>query len=265
MYIMSDYVIAVPTYKRPKTCSKTLSLLWKNNLLGKTTLFVTGDEYSLYKEECTRTGLVPGNIVIGVVGLVAQRRFIYNHYPENTKIFMMDDDIDKYIDISGGSPDMDDFITIGFDECLTQGARLFGLYAVPNPFFMKNTVSTDLKFCVGSSYGIIKRGPEPDVPMDELTALKEDYFRTCAYWNTDKKIIRLNFVAPKTKYYKGTGGLASQRSINNIKDCAELLQSLYPDYVTLFTRKTTGFTEVRLKEKKQKVKCHCLINDSPPA
>jgi len=249
---MDDYVIAVPSYCRAKTCQKTLKLLQSNNLLGKTTLFVVADNYEIYKDECTKAGLVPGNIVIGVIGLVAQRRFIYNHYPENTKIFMMDDDIDSYIDISGGSPNMNDFISTGFYECIIQGARLFGLYAVPNPFFMKNTVTTDLKFCVGSSYGIIKLGPEPMVPMDELTALKEDYFRTCAYWTTDKKIIRLNYIAPKTKYYKGTGGLASQRSKENIDDCAKLLQMMYPDFVTLFTRKTTGFTEVRLKVKRAK-------------
>ena len=250
MYIMSDYVIAVPSYGRPKKCQKTLDILYRNNLLGKTTLFVVGDEYETYKEECLKAGLNPGNIVIGVVGLVAQRRFIYNHYPENTKIFMMDDDIDDYVDISGGSPDMDDFISLGFDECITQGARLFGLYPVPNPFFMKDTVTADLKFCVGSSYGVIKRGPEPEVPMDEITSLKEDYFRTCAYYKTDGKVIRINFVAPKTKYYKGTGGLAGLRSSANIQECAIFLQSMYPDYVTLFCRKTTGFTEVRLKVKK---------------
>jgi len=248
---MNAYAIAVPSYGRPKNCQKTLSLLYRNNLLGKATLFVVGEEYEAYKEECIKSNLVPGNIVIGVLGLVAQRRFIYNHYPEHTKIFMMDDDIDNYVDISGGSPDMDDFICLGFDECITQGARLFGLYAVPNPFFMKDTVTSDLKFCVGSSYGVIKRGPEPAVPIDEtLGGLKEDYFRTCAYWTTDKKIIRLNFVAPKTKYFKNKGGLESLRSVQNYKESAELLKSMYPEYVTLYIRKTTGYTEVRLKVKK---------------
>jgi hypothetical protein len=57
-------------------------------------------------------------------------------------------------------------------------------------------------------------------------------------------------VAPKTKYYKGTGGLASMRSVENIQNCAMALKMNYPDIVTLFCRKTTGFTEVRLKVKK---------------
>ena len=264
---MNGFVIAVPSYGRPIHCQKTLRLLARHQLLGMTTLFVVQGEYNDYKEECLKANLNPGNIVIGHAGLVAQRRFIYSHYPENTNIFMMDDDIDDYIDISGASVDIAPHIKFGFDECVIHGARLFGLYAVPNPFFMKDTVSVDLKFCVGSSYGIIKRGPEPAVPNDEITALKEDYFRTCAYWMADKKIVRINFISPKTKYYKGGGGLASLRSPENINSCAEILKMMYPDIVTLFTRKTTGFTEVRLKVKKDKknILIAPVINDTPSA
>jgi DNA polymerase III alpha subunit (gram-positive type) len=65
-------------------------------------------------------------------------------------------------------------------------------------------------------------------------------------------------MAPKTKYAKNKGGLESLRSLDNYKTSAENLQKMYPDWVTLYIRKTTGITEIRLKNK-----CRRNTNDNP--
>jgi hypothetical protein len=243
------FVIAVPSYNRPKDCQKTLRLLHKHNLLGITTLFVVDGEYDTYKEECIKAGLNPGNIVIGVKGLVPQRSYIYKHYVPGTRIFFMDDDVEDFIDISGGSADIEPFIQLGFDTCATEKCRMFGFYSVCNPFFMKEKITTDLRHILGCSFGIINTGQEPPIPIDDNCGLKEDYFRTCGYFKADGKVVRINYISMKTKYLKNKGGLEYVRTKDNIKQAAEKLLEMYPDWVTLYTRKTTGVTEIRLKNK----------------
>lgn len=246
-----DYVIAIPSYNRPVDCQKSLLLVKKMGLLKITTLFVVQDEYDSYKKECTKADMMPSKIVVGVKGLAAQRRFIYDYYEEDTCIFMMDDDVEDYIDVESKSalPDMNQYLRYGFEECKKNNCRLLGLYPACNAFFMQDNWTTDLKFCVGCSYGIIKSGPEPYLIDDEILSLKEDYFRTCAYFKADGKIIRLNFVSPKTKYAVNKGGLESLRSLDNFKRSAEHLKQLYPDWVTLYTRTKTGIAEIKLHQK----------------
>jgi len=256
---MTDFVIAVPSYQRTKDCQKSLRLLKKHQLLGMTTLFVTEGEYNQYRDECVKADLMPSNIVIGHIGLIPQRTFIYNFYPSGTHIFMMDDDVEDYIDISGNSANIAPFIKMGFDECVKEKCRMFGFYAACNPFFMRQTITTDLKYCIGSSFGIINTGSEPTIPIEDHCGLREDYFRTCGYFKADGKVVRINFISMKTRYLKNKGGLEYVRTGENIKNASEKLRDLYPDWVSLYIRKSNGFTEIRLRNKSKK-----HINGTPP-
>lgn len=256
-YTYMDYVIAIPTYKRPIDCQRTLRLVNKQGLLKITTLFVVESEYDAYVEECAKAKLVPSKIVIGKLGLAAQRQFIYDYYDEDTCIFMMDDDIEDIIDADKNSalPDMNHYIKYGFQLCKKNNCRLLGLYPDCKPFFMKETWSSDLKICVNSAYGIIKSGINPYKIDDENLGLYQDLYRSCAYFEADGKVIRLNFISPKTD----TREIVEDQS--NLLTSALLLKSKYPQWVTLYTHTKDGVPEIRIRSKST-VKKPGIINSA---
>ena len=70
-----DYIIAIPSYKRPETIkTKTLSLLNAHNIpKDKITIFVANeDEYNEYQESLNNEY----KIVVGVPTIGEQRNFI---------------------------------------------------------------------------------------------------------------------------------------------------------------------------------------------
>jgi hypothetical protein len=156
---------------------------------------------------------------------------------------------------------MDNYLKFGFLECSKNNCRLLGLYPACNYFFMADSWSTDLKFCIGCSYGVIKLGLEPYRIDDEDMGLKEDYYRTCAYYKADGIVIRLNFISPKTKFSKNKGGLELLRTKANYQISADDLKKRYPDWVTIYTRDSTGIAEIRLSDKITYKRPH-LINQA---
>ena len=91
-----DYKIAIPSYKRHNIIKeKSLKLLKKNKInFEKINVFVANkEEKKLYSESLKN--LIPENqIIVGVHKIGLQRNFIENYYKENTKLIMIDDDID---------------------------------------------------------------------------------------------------------------------------------------------------------------------------
>jgi len=131
------YQIVIPSYKRSSICNnQTLATL---NRLGISkeliNVFVIQDEYDLYKSDLNSEFY--NEIIIGVTGLVAQRKFIEEYYPENTCILSIDDDITD-IDLSMTAYlDLNDFIIKAFEDCNKYNSFIWGLYPVFNPFFSK--------------------------------------------------------------------------------------------------------------------------------
>ena len=96
----SDYVIAIPSYKREKTLrDKTLKVL-KQYKIPKEKIFIfvaNKDEYNKYKET------IPpyyNKIIVGIVGMGNIRNFITDYFPEGKKIFNMDDDISGFLKLT---------------------------------------------------------------------------------------------------------------------------------------------------------------------
>jgi len=154
-----NYRIAIPSYNRPKVIRKrTLNYLLdicgiKPAIID---VFVADNEqYNEYKY-LEELGI---NIVIGVRWLHKQRNYIQNYYNEGDFIMQFDDDIDA-LKIKRGKKtevlkNLEQVIVIGFNECLKNRTKLFGVSAVDNFFFMNGKISTNLKFCVGACFGII--------------------------------------------------------------------------------------------------------------
>jgi hypothetical protein len=231
--------IAIPSYRRSEFFERhTYALLKRHNLLRNATLFVVADE-----EEAYKTRYPDMQIVVGVKGLRHQRQFIYNYYPDDTPICMMDDDLVSVIDNTRQEvPDLQKIIQEGFDTAAKEDCRLWGIYPIDNPFFFKPGYSTNLKYIVGAFYGVIKLGgQEGGLTYDD----KEDIFRSCWYFKEDGKVVRLNQYAPKTRYYKNPGGINETRTSETIRLAAEQVRNTFPEYCTLFVRK--GKHEIRLK------------------
>lgn len=234
--------IAIPSYKRAQTCrDKTLTLLARYRLLSNTTIFIVKEDEDDYKH------LLPNaHLVVGVKGLVQQREFIRNWFPEGSEIVMMDDDIEDVLGMDKKSvPCLKSIMEQGFQACRDTGARIWGVGSVANPFYMKEGYSTNLKHLVGSFYGIIKTGEEAKNPL----TYKEDYWRSCAYFKTDGMVVRLNFCAPKTRYFKEPGGLQETRTLEAEKKEVEQIVIDFPGWCSIYTRKSTGRPEIRLNPK----------------
>jgi len=262
-----DWVVAIPSYNRVETLKeKTLALLQEYRIpKAKIYVFVANKEQeALYKELEDRVG----HIVVGVKGLAEVRNFIFDYFPKGKPIVFMDDDVRSLIEFDGAAKrheqplrSLTTVINRGFSECDKAGARLWGVYPVPNGFFMKDTVTTDLRFIIGSFWGCLNPGSELHL---KLGSEKEDYQRTLQFWEADGVVVRLNFVAPKTAYYKEPGGMQDDGMAARIakqKKAVAAMIKRWPQYIKMNPRRKSGYPEILLMKpaasqtaKKSKVK-----------
>ena len=96
----------------------------------------------------------------------------------------------------------------GFQLATEEKCSLWGVYPVNNGMFMKDTITTDLRFIPSGFFGIINPKSHKDprgivVPMPA----KGDYMRTTLAYARDGKVIRFNYVAMVTEVYDKSGGL----------------------------------------------------------
>ena len=240
-----DYVICIPSYKRSKICNdKTLTILHKYKIDSKKIFVYVADkeDSDLYKK--TINPDFYNKLVIGKKGLVSQRQFIMENWPNGKHIVFFDDDIES-IDISISprfkNHNLDYFMREAFDECEKNSSYIWGVYAVFNPFFRKtkSEMSTDLKYIVGAFYGIINR---PTLKSIQLTITKEngqkeDVERSLKYFINDGIVIRFNKIGFNTKYYGKEGGLGRfEERLQPMKEACKKLEKKYSKY---------GHTKVR--------------------
>jgi len=252
----SDYVICIPSYKRANVCNeKTLKTLHENKINSqKVYVYVANkEEYELYKNTLDKKYY--NQLVIGVKGLVPQRQFIMNKWPNGKNIVFLDDDV-ATIDLSLSSEfkphNLDYFIKYAFKECLKYKSYIWGVYAVYNPFFRKpkKDLTTDLNYIVGAFYGIVNR---PNLKSIQLTITKEngqkeDVERTIKYFINDGIVLRFNKIGFITKYYGKEGGLGRfEDRLKPMKEACNRLEKAYGKYGSIKMRKN-GMAEFVLKK-----------------
>lgn len=183
----------------------------------------------------------------GPTGVCRAWNAISRHYPVGSLLLCMDDDIEgvlQRVDSKTLAPvrDLLALAEAGFKYMRRAGANVWGVYPTANAMFMSKTVTADLRFLVGCFYGMANHGGEWDLVCDA----KLDYEQTLRFWKRDRHVCRLNFIAPKTKYYAGSGGMADQRSVESALVSAERLMSLFPDNVKINNARVNEYPEVRL-------------------
>ena len=240
-----DYVIAIPSYNRANSLKVHTLKVLEESLVDKSKIFIfvaNDEEYLIYKD------ILPEyKIIVGVLGLRDQRNFISNYFPQGFNIISIDDDIEKFYQKKNGDlvviEDLDSLFINGFLDIINNDLKLFGFYPVLNKLFMKETVSDDLRFIVGSCFGYINSG------IFTTITEKDDYERSLLYYLRDGGVLRYNYISIKTKYYKNKGGLQS----NGYKDrydrqviAVQYLLDTYPEYVKRKKSFKSNFPEIRL-------------------
>ena len=271
-----NYVIAIPSYNRADILkNKTFATLKRHHIPDDIIyIFVANnDEREKY---IMKIDIEPANIITGVKGLKDQRNFISSYFPEGKHIIQLDDDIDEIVELVVPNTskrtstktkaqiakqkrelmkkhrvkpiaDLNRFIIDAFALAVKKGIYLWGIYPVDNPYFMTDTITTDLRFIVGPFWGVINRHSQQlKLTIDE----KENVERTLQHYSMDGGVIRFNNVSITTNYYKTPGGMQTNSTMNNRRNAAkvsaELLHTKYPQYTKIIIKKRTNWPEIKL-------------------
>ena len=242
-----DYLVCVPSYKRAETCKrKTLALLHQRKVPASRIIVYVADEAerALYAE--TLDPHTYWTIRVGKPGMGAIRNYITLDHPEGAALLMCDDDLDNIVlrvddKTIIDCPDLDDLASRAFDLTKQVGLKLWGIYPVKNPMFMKPTVTGDLRYIEGAFWGILNRH-DVLVTLDD----KEDFERSIRRYIKDGGVLRFNFAAMITRFYTEPGGMQEQRTEVRVTESARYLAETYPSLAAMNTKKKSGHTELRL-------------------
>lgn len=231
-----NFQIAVPSFNRAILFGrKTYRLIKASEAEAYTTVFVVAEQVEEYRK------LYPDiTFVVGLKGVVNQRKFIFDYYPQGTQVVSIDDDIDYLYTIQKERVlDIRPTAQRGFEGCVKNQCRLWGVYPVANHYFMKAEDTTSLKFCIGCLYGYIKQGDYVISPHPQ----KEDIYQSCVYYRADKKVFRMNDISVKTQFLRGDSLEASKQQH---EEGANKIMEEFPLWAKKYYRKN-GFPEVRLQ------------------
>lgn len=241
-----DYVIAIPTYRRSDILqSKTLSLF---KGLPNVYVFVANkEEYDTYQKAVDPSYYK--EMIVGVEKLIPQRQFIVDYFPKDTFILFADDDLVSMVRRVNEKTlervdDVGSVIREGFTEMTKAGANIWGFYSNTNPFYMKPTITTDLKFIIGNCYGI-RNTKDPKYRLHYEDG-QEDKERCIRYWLADKCIVRINSVALKTKMFS-KGGLETPTRKADTEKSTEKLVNEFPTLTFRVYKKAQGFWDLKFK------------------
>tara|TARA_A100001015_G_C14990494_1_gene713680 strand:- start:15 stop:815 length:801 start_codon:yes stop_codon:yes gene_type:complete len=227
-----DYVVAIPTYKRyDEITTKTLPTL-KSGKVDKKRIYVfvaNKTEEKLYREKMDPDTY--HKIVVGKKGLVPQRRYISQYFPEGTKIVSMDDDVQNMIQLKRDDSlkkiaNLDTLFKRFFNALDKKGLYLWGVYPVKNNLFMKRKTTTDLRFVIGVVHGYINRHSKDLYPSMQSVS-KEDIEQSILFYLKDGGVVRFNDITFTTKF-NAPGGLGVDRFQMN-KTAQEYLVKTYPN------------------------------------
>ena len=244
--------IAIPSYKRPNELKeKTLKTLAEAGITKGINIFVANEEEKIEYKKVIKDY----KIVVGKIGITAQRNFIKKYYRKNSCIVVMDDDIERMEKINKETGkieklhDLKSLFTDCFITAKNNNVNLWGVYGARNAMFM-NRFETKYKlgfsFLIGCVYGFIVESDMTPYLMDENIKIKQDYEQSVLHYKEMGNVLRFNWITFKTKFY-AKGGLGSklERFEQNLFDQKKLCEK-YPEFFTPIFRKD-GTPEVYVK------------------
>jgi len=204
-----DYRIVIPSYQRPQILKdKSLALLKHHKIpIDKIDVLLGTEEEGQMYREVLGNGYAKNFIYHGQKGIGSVRNWIrwYYKYESNIKyVVYMDDDIQQILDWQTPVKDIEELIVDMFYETEIKKLNLWGLSPFSNPFFMKKTITTNLRYICGAVCGELIDRDKHDIYVD--TDHGEDFQFSMEYFLRDGGVVRNNGVCIVTKYF-GDGGI----------------------------------------------------------
>lgn len=247
--------VLVPSYRRPACLvRKTLPLLLDRRVDPRdiTVVVASTEERRAYLSAIRAADLAVGEVVVAVPGMAAVRNWIADTY--RGRVVQIDDDVTEVAQWADPRtlvpvPSLPALFEEGFGHADAAGAELWGIYPVPNPYFMRPGVRTDLRYIEGGFWGTTLTGaPHQRVTMDD----KEDYERSLRYYLACGTVVRIDYYTFRANYYTEPGGMQEERTAARVDASARELVARYPDLATLNTSKRSRpFTEIRLRDRRR--------------
>jgi len=249
-----DYRIVIPSYARPHILKeKTLALLYNQQIPFEKVdiLLGTKEEGEVYREALGKQ-YTKNFIYHGQKGIGAVRNWIRWYYKHQTNvkyIVYIDDDIQDILDWQKPIESLQNFIEDIFFETETRKLNLWGISPFHNPFFMKKTITQNLRYICGAFCGEIIDRDKHDIytEFDHY----EDMAFSCEHFLRDGGVVRNNGVAIITKYFgkgginESYGGLENRKK--DMEEASEHFKWRYGDMCRVI-EKTYGF-DIRLNGK----------------
>ncbi len=236
------FTFAIPSYGRADN-QKTLQYL---SSLGYTRseIVISTQTESDFEEYKARHSEVATVIYRGGSCVSDNRNTLLRHFPSGYHIVMLDDDITALEILLGGKSgkllavdsraELDKLIESAFDYCAKSNARLWGIYPVRNPFFMKRTIDKR-NLLIGTVLGIVN-----SFEFRREYTVKEDYEACCRDMAQGRNVCRFNFLTANAQHRAKNGGVNWDGDVSAIASAR-----LIKEYPTLVAKHPTRKGEVK--------------------
>ncbi len=234
----------IPSYKRPYIFRDyTLKFLSKHGIRLDDVYVIVRDDDPLQDYYLKSCHVIKTN----VKGIGMTHNFITEYFDEGDFIVEIDDDLQELLNnerkpIKDFKSVVESMLSKMVDEEISYG----GTYQVVNPKFMSGNpqYTTDLRYMLGC---LRFRRIRKDIVLE--TNYSEDFENCIKHFLRDGKILKNNWIAPKTKNYQSGGCKNDGRDNETEKSDKAFLSTKYPKYCRIFQRKS-GIYDLRLRQYK---------------
>ena len=240
-----DYRIVIPTKDRSNIIlKKTLGFLIKHKIdLSKVDILL-GQHCEAEEYRKVLDGIWDYEFIYhyeGNLGTIMNFVRGYYKYETNVKYLLrLDDDIDEIIDRHNKPiEDFNKLIIDMFRYTEDKDLCYWGIAPFDNYYFLKDKITTDLKFIVGPLNGEIINRDKHDIQID--TDEYEDSAFTCEFFLRDGGVVRHNGYGVVTKF-NAKGGMVSaygdkKRRLKEMNEKVYHLKERYGDMINIIERK----------------------------
>jgi hypothetical protein len=218
--------IAIPTLNRADTIeSGTLAVV--KGLGYPIYLFVADEEQKKLYSNIKDVEIV----VTNKRGIASARNAILDYFGKGAEVVQMDDDVEAIYKLENGElSELSGILLAGFMEqafydIKQKSLNLWGVYPVPNEFYMSRKI-TNGNFIIGTFCGIIVS----DIRCDDRLLLKEDYDFTLSHIKAGG-VQRYDWITVKAKHYKNKGGAVDFRDDVKEQTAIAILKEKWGDWV----------------------------------
>jgi len=245
-----NYIIAIPSYKRANILHlRTLAFLKRHSIpIKNIEIHVESQEMKDHYHNIIGSDYTI--LVSDAKGIGATRnylRYYYKYETKHTNVLYLDDDIENVMDYDQPLQDLNGFVKKAFAITKSSKLNLWGISPFHNTFYLKDSITTTLKYIAGCFCGEIIDRKKHDIYTDVDHG--EDFLFTMEHFIRDGGVIRFNKIAVVTKYFEQEGGICesvgglAKRKITMETNCKYLVER-YPGMCRLIEKKY-GF-DIRL-------------------